>query len=62
MSSDESSSREPSAEAKPSPVSNEKKPYSPPVLTDWGSLGELTQKVGFFGKTDGGHLPFNRTR
>ena len=33
---------------------SEKKPYSEPVLLDWGSLEDLTLSVGSQGKSDGG--------
>jgi hypothetical protein len=45
------------AKAKP-----EKKQYAPPVLIDWGTLGKLTQSVGWSGKNDGGRFGFNKTR
>lgn len=47
----------PPAKAKP-----EKKQYSPPVLIDWGTLGELTQSAGWSGKHDGGRFIFTKTR
>ena len=31
-----------------------KKPYSSPVLVPWGTLRDLTGKVGRSGKSDGG--------
>lgn len=31
-----------------------KKPYSPPQLTVHGTVRDLTQKTGAFGKLDGG--------
>jgi hypothetical protein len=44
--------------AKPGP----KKPYSKPSLTDYGTVRELTQRVGRTGKSDGGRpLRPNRT-
>lgn len=45
------------ARAKP-----EKKQYIPPVLIDWGTLGELTQSAGWSGKNDGGRFIFTKTR
>jgi hypothetical protein len=33
-----------------------KKPYSKPALTVYGTVRELTQKVGAHGKLDGGTL------
>ncbi|HEY6983716.1 lasso RiPP family leader peptide-containing protein [Reyranella sp.] len=39
-----------------------KKPYSAPVLMEWGSLQELTQAAGNHGNRDGGRRPFNKTR
>ena len=38
-----------------------KKPYSEPKLTVYGTVRELTQKVGRHGKTDGGVFPRNLT-
>ena len=38
-----------------------KKPYSAPVLTVYGTVQELTQKVGAFKARDGGHFPRIRT-
>jgi hypothetical protein len=38
-----------------------KKPYSEPKLTVYGTVRELTQKVGRNGKTDGGRSPRNNT-
>jgi hypothetical protein len=32
----------------------QKKPYEPPVLVQWGSLREITQKNGWNGNSDGG--------
>lgn len=31
-----------------------KKPYTPPVLVEWGSLRDITQAVGWSGRDDGG--------
>ncbi len=39
-----------------------KKPYSAPKLTVYGTVRELTQKVGRLGKPDGGHTPRNNTQ
>lgn len=44
-----------------SPV-GKKRPYSPPVLQDWGTLEDLTQANGNSGKSDGGRPPYRRTR
>jgi len=38
-----------------------KKPYSAPKLTVYGTVRELTQKVGQHGKPDKGHTPRNNT-
>ncbi len=38
-----------------------KKPYSSPILTVYGTVRELTQKVGLVRKTDGGRFPRLRT-
>jgi hypothetical protein len=38
-----------------------KKPYSSPVLTVYGTVQELTQKVGLVRHTDGGRFPRVRT-
>lgn len=40
----------------------EKKPYTPPVLIDWGTLADLTQAVGWSGKKDGGRFLVTKTR
>ena len=39
-----------------------KKPYTPPVLIDWGTLADLTQAVGWSGKKDGGRFLVTKTR
>jgi hypothetical protein len=39
-----------------------KRPYSIPKLTVYGTVRELTQKVGHRGKPDGGHTPRNNTQ
>ncbi|TAJ86538.1 lasso RiPP family leader peptide-containing protein [Reyranella sp.] len=31
-----------------------KKPYAPPVLVQWGTLRDITQSVGWNGRSDGG--------
>ncbi len=38
-----------------------KKPYSKPTLTLYGTVRELTQRVGSHGNGDGGSFPRNRT-
>ena len=38
-----------------------KKPYSPPILTVYGTVRELTQKVGLRRTRDGGKFPRVRT-
>ncbi len=38
-----------------------KKPYTPPVLTVYGTVRELTQAVGFTRAHDGGKFPRYRT-
>jgi hypothetical protein len=44
------------------PVQREpKKPYSKPTLTLYGTVRELTQRVGAHGTGDGGSFPRNRT-
>jgi hypothetical protein len=39
----------------------EKKPYSTPVLTVYGTVRELTQMVGIFHHRDGGNFPRSNT-
>jgi hypothetical protein len=40
----------------PKPVDKgPKKSYSPPELTVYGTVAELTQRVGTHGNSDGGH-------
>lgn len=46
----------------PEKAKPEKRPYTRPVLIDWGTLGELTQSVGWSGKKDGGRFLVTRTR
>jgi len=47
---------------KPEPVKREpKKPYSPPTLTIYGTVQELTKQIGTRGTLDGGTFPRNRT-
>jgi len=44
------------------PVKREpKKPYSKPTLTLYGTVRELTQRVGSHGNGDGGSFPRNKT-
>ena len=44
------------------PVKNEpKKPYSPPTLTIFGTVLEMTKRIGSRGNADGGVFPRNRT-
>jgi hypothetical protein len=38
-----------------------KKPYSPPILTIYGTVQELTQKVALRRTRDGGSFPRVRT-
>jgi hypothetical protein len=38
-----------------------KKPYSPPTLTVYGTVRDLTQNVGTVGSLDGGGFPRNRS-
>lgn len=38
-----------------------KRPYSSPILTVYGTVRELTQKVGLRRRTDGGRFPRIRT-
>ncbi len=38
-----------------------KKPYSKPTLTLYGTVRELTQRVGLHGSIDGGTFPRSRT-
>jgi len=39
-----------------------KKPYTAPKLTVYGTVRELTQKVGRHGQPDKGHTPRNNTQ
>jgi hypothetical protein len=39
----------------------EKRPYSTPVLTVYGTVRELTQTVGIFHNRDGGNFPRSNT-
>jgi hypothetical protein len=39
-----------------------KKPYSSPIITVYGTVQELTQKVGIVSKNDGGHFPRVKTQ
>ena len=44
------------------PVKREpKKPYSSPVLTVYGTVRDLTNKIGLAGQKDGGLFPRNKT-
>ena len=38
------------------------KPYSAPKLTVYGTIRELTQKVGRHGQPDSGHIPSTSTQ
>jgi hypothetical protein len=38
-----------------------KKPYSSPIITVYGTVRELTQKVGLNRNNDGGHFPHVKT-
>jgi hypothetical protein len=38
-----------------------KKPYSSPIITVYGTVQELTQKVGLRSNNDGGHFPRTKT-
>jgi hypothetical protein len=38
-----------------------KKPYTPPILTVYGTVRELTQRVGLRRQRDGGRFPRVRT-
>jgi hypothetical protein len=38
-----------------------KKPYSSPIITVYGTVRELTQKVGLRRTSDGGNFPRART-
>lgn len=40
----------------------EKKPYQPPTLVRWGTLGDITQTVGASGKDDNGRGYCCKTR
>jgi hypothetical protein len=39
-----------------------KKPYSSPVLTTYGTVQELTQRVGVHGSSDSGSFPRYKTK
>jgi len=41
-------------ERPPKPALRNQKPYAAPVLESWGTLVELTKKVGSRGSPDGG--------
>ena len=34
-----------------------REPYQPPELMDWGTLREITERVGYQGAADGGRFP-----
>jgi len=38
-----------------------KKPYSSPIITIYGTVQELTKKLGLGGNADGGGFPRNHT-
>jgi hypothetical protein len=38
-----------------------KKSYSTPIITVYGTVRELTQKVGILKNPDGGHFPRTKT-
>jgi len=38
-----------------------RKEYSPPKLTKYGTVQELTKKIGSHGSSDGGTFPRNKT-
>ena len=38
-----------------------KKPYSSPIITVYGTVQELTKKVGLRSHADGGHFPRVKT-
>jgi hypothetical protein len=38
-----------------------KKPYSSPIITVYGTVQELTQRVGFTKNNDGGQFPRTKT-
>jgi hypothetical protein len=40
---------------------DKKKPYSSPIITVYGTVRELTQKIGIRGKSDGGRFPHGKT-
>lgn len=42
-------------------INTNKKPYSCPVITVYGTVRELTQTVGLRGNRDGGSFPSYRT-
>jgi len=46
----------------PKPVKRDsKKPYSSPKLTNYGTVQQLTQKVGLRKNSDGGRFPRYKT-
>jgi hypothetical protein len=42
-------------------INTNKKPYSCPIITVYGTVKELTQTIGPRGTNDGGSFPFGRT-
>ncbi len=46
---------------KPVKRDNKKKPYSSPLITVYGTVRELTQKVGIRRHSDGGTFPRSKT-
>ncbi len=57
---DEQTKREPSG-SDPILKSDSREAYSTPKLTTYGSIEDLTKKVGAHGNTDGGSFPTIRT-
>jgi hypothetical protein len=43
-------------------VPPQKRPYSPPILTVYGTIRELTQKTGQSGMADGARPPIRNTK
>jgi hypothetical protein len=50
--------RQPTIDRTESLQSADRQAYQPPELMTWGTLSELTQKVGYKGSNDGGLFPF----
>lgn len=42
--------------------SENRKAYQAPILTHWGTLGDLTRSAGVSGASDGGKLLLRKTR